>query len=174
MFVLRTFKKLNIAYNSYAFEPFFLERMAYAQWNNKTKHKIISGPFIQFKTAKNKYNYWGVANKIEHSLHYYMKPHKMFVFGNDVDNINKSYLLTRVWRQCLENVNLCLVLMERVEYKNDRDYLIAINNTSWQPDWQCSWEKKFSCLENTNELHQEILLTNKPYKNSYEVKIKFN
>ena len=160
MFGVRMFKRLNIAYDAFTFESFFLERMAYVQWRNKPP--FTRGPFIRCQTAKEEYDYWTLAGQINHSLDYYMKPHKMLVFGFDVQNTKIPHLMTRVWLQSELDMNFALVIMERIDYTKDKDYIVAINNSSWRP-------YNFSKLETANELQQTLLLTNKPYDGCYEV-----
>jgi hypothetical protein len=159
----RIFKRFDIAYNSQKFNPFFLERMAYAQWNNTAP--FIRGPFIQGQQEKDEYGYWGVAGEIEHSLRYFMKPHKIIVFGNDVKNTENPYLLTRCWLHATQQENRALVFMERVKFTHPlhlHHYTTAINNNSWLPtDW--------NAIESATEITQELTRNDKPYQGFYTI-----
>jgi hypothetical protein len=119
---------MNIAFGSCNPHPFFLERMAYAQWNNKTP--FISGPNIAVDST----DYWTLASRIEHCLEYYMKPYSLTAYGYNIDtecfDNNKPTLLARTWLQSTDKNNRVLLFMEPTD---DLDYMVAINNHSWLP-----------------------------------------
>jgi hypothetical protein len=165
MFRIKKFKRLDIQFNSFTYHPFFLERMAYNQWNNKLP--FVSGPFIQVETANDEYKYWSLAGDINESLKYFMKPHRIVVFGDStIKNRKFPHIMSRVWLNAQPNINLCCVFMERINtnQESDRKYITAINNSSWRP-------VKFSDYELKKELQQEVVLTNKPYDGCFEVRI---
>lgn len=98
--------------------------------------------------APDEYSYWGIAGQIHESMRYYMKPHELLVFGNDIRNTNKSHILSRIWLNSMNNKNSVLVLLERTNIV-DNDYWRQINTRSWQPtDW--------NAIQRANELHQII------------------
>jgi hypothetical protein len=161
----RIFKRLDIAYNFQNFHPFFLERMAHAQWTNKVP--FIRGPFIEGNQEIKEYDYWRVAGEIERGLRYFMKPHKMIVFGNDVKNTQNPFLLTRCWLNVTPQENRALVFMERIKFTHPlhlHHYTTAINNNSWLPtDW--------NAIESATEITQEVMPNNKPYQGCYTIRM---
>jgi hypothetical protein len=147
MFAPRTFKRLDIAYNSERHQKFFLEKFAYYQWNNKLP--FTSGPAMMAEPSQDLYDYWSIASQTERSLRYFMKPHKILVFGNEIDNITKSHLLVRGWLNATRESNNALILMERINYPQEKDYMVAINNSNWRPaDW--------AQIEDATELKQTL------------------
>lgn len=135
MFAPRTFKRLDIAYNSHRYQKFFLERFAYYQWNNTLP--FTSGPAVMAEASNDEYDYWKMATDIECTLRYFIKPHKIRVFGNEIDNIAKSHLIVRGWLNATKESNNALILMERINYPQEKDYMVAINNSEWRPtDWK--------------------------------------
>ena len=132
LFSPRSFRKLDIAFNSERFHPFFLERFANAQWNNKATPSFVSGPNILLETnLADKYNYWMVAERIECGLRYFMKPHGIAVFGHNLNNVSHSKLLVRTWLNASKKKNNALVLLENVDDVTNEDlhaYMIAVNN----------------------------------------------
>ena len=165
MFAHRIYKRLDIAYNGHKIHEFLLERMAYPQWHNN--QPFISGPNICVELNR-LYNYWNVANQIEYSLRYFMKPHTIHVFGSDVDNLDNPSLLVRTWLNAKEDSNNVLVTMESMKSpiggSNELRYMEAINNRSWQPD---NWND----IANASALHQTLTQTNRPYEGCWEVSI---
>jgi hypothetical protein len=156
MFAPRTFKRLNIAYNSERHQKFFLEKFAYYQWNNKLP--FTSGPAIMAEPSQDLYDYWSIASQIECSLRYYMKPHKILVFGNEIDNITKSHLLVRGWLNATKESNNALILMERIDFPKEKDYMVAINNSEWRP-------MNLTQIEDAAEIKQT--LTKEPTAQNY-------
>jgi hypothetical protein len=154
MFGPRTFKRLDIAYNSERHQKFFLEQFAYYQWNNKLP--FTSGPAIMAEPSQDLYDYWSIASQTERSLRYYMKPHTIKVFGNEIDNITKSHLLVRGWLNATKESNNALILMERINYPQEKDYMVAINNSEWRPT---DWEE----IEHANELTQTLTNTKRQH-----------
>jgi hypothetical protein len=155
----RVFKRLDIAYNSHKLNEFFLEQLAHAQWKNKAP--FIHGPFMEVKENKEEYGYWDLANNIEHSLRYYMKPHRIIVFGNDINNTLKPYILTRCWLNATHHENRALVFMERIQSVHDLysdNYWRAINNNSWVPT---HWSK----IQSATQITQSLIPKNKSCTN---------
>jgi len=164
----RVFRRLEVAYNSSRPHDFFLDKLAYSQWNNN--RPFITGPFMIAETANDTYDYWRIAGEIEHSLKYFMKPYKIGIFGNNVKDITQSNLLVRVYLQGEENSNNVLVLMERINLKKDRDamnYMVAINNRSWQPN-------NLDIIKNVSKIRQTLVETDKPYPGSWSVNMKLD
>jgi hypothetical protein len=147
MFVPRTFKRLNIAYNSDRYQTFFLEKFAYYQWNNKLP--FTSGPAIMAEPSSDFYDYWKMAQSIESTLRYYIKPYNICVFGNELDNMSKSHLLVRGWLDATKESNNALILMERINYPQENDYMVAINNSEWRPT---NWLQ----IEDATQLQQAL------------------
>ena len=168
----RVFKRLDIAYNSLQYNPFFLEQMANVQWNNKAP--FIRGPFMEGKNhANDEYAYWSTAGEIEYALRFYMKPYSIHTFGCDVHNFKeKPALLTRCWLHSTATAtapqtNNVLVFMERLPSLEPlfiQEYWRAINNNSWLPE---NW----SAITKATEIEQTLVLTNKPYEGCYAVQM---
>ena len=170
MFSPRIFKRLEVAKSSgnEFFHEFFLKRMAYLQWSNAGA-QFTSGPLIIAEEGRDEYSYWKTAQEIESSLEYYMKPHKLYIFGNDVKNTNKSHILSRLWLHSNKDINIALVLMERIDYQSDKlncdKYMTAINNRTWMPlDW--------SDIEKTSELEQTLVKSDNPYPGCWDLHIR--
>ena len=145
---MRVFKRLETAYNACTAHPFFLERIAYAQWNNKPS--FISGPNI----AVDHTNYWRLAGKIGYSMDYYMKSHTMAVFGHNINpNLytNQS-LLARTWLHCTADTNHLLLFVEPINPETDIEYMISINNCSWMPTEKQFTDKSISEFRQTVSL----------------------
>jgi len=164
----RVFHKLNIAYNSYKYHSFFLEQMAYWQWNNKAPH--ISGPAMLLERSIDQYDYWKFASEIACCLQYYMKPYNIQVFGHNIKYDKEYSLLIRVFLNMTKEYNNALVLMENVgEYKPNNlivnEYMRALNNRSWQPN---NWDK----ITSISRIEQTLHSTDKPYPGSWIVDMK--
>ena len=104
MFAPRTFKRLTVALNPhFNYDPFFLTALAYNQWSINPPFSV--GPKMCAYAAPEEYSYWGISSTIENTLRYYMKPHKIAIFGNDIQNLEKPQLLVRGWFQCTNKSN---------------------------------------------------------------------
>ena len=163
----RVFKRLDISHSSsLKTHYYYLEKMAYLQHNNNTV-PFVSGPLICTNDGSEEYSYWNIAQRIENSLKYYMKPYKMCVFGgDDIKNRDKPLILSRVWLNSNKDINNILILMERITFNdntiNTYKYITAINNRSWQP---LNWSE----VENTTNIRQTILSSNDPYPGNYKI-----
>jgi hypothetical protein len=169
LFKPRVFTKLNIAYNSAVpFHNFYISQLAYLQWVNITP--FVSGPSIYANPSPKTYSYWEVGQKIESTFKYFMTPYNIIMFGNDVENTNKSHILSRVWLNASKDLNNALVLMEPINL-NSKDntevhrYMAAINNRSWRP---LVW----SDFDKVNSIHQTLVQTDKPYPGSWNVNMR--
>jgi hypothetical protein len=110
--------------------------------------------------APGEYSYWGIASNIDNTMRYFMKPHKIAIFGHDVMNLEKSQLLVRGWFQCTPESNNLLLLMERYEHKTDHKYWFGVNNSSWRIQ---GWHQ----IENVTNVNQTLL----PSSNSPHYKV---
>jgi hypothetical protein len=152
----RIFKKLEIArlgFGEFSYNKHVLDQFAYYQWNNSSP--FVSGPFMFTEKAPEEYTYWGIAQDIEQSMKYFMKPYNIHVFGENEKDVKQGDLLIRGWLNSTKDINNALVLMERVDIeKNKKDvleYMYAINNRSWQP-------KNWSEIEKSNTMTQTLIM----------------
>ena len=137
----RIFKKFTIPIeSSYKTHEFFLNHMAYLQWNNKIP--FVSGPSMICHDSKTAFDYWEYGGQIQHNLKYYMKPYDIQFFGCNIGDDDKHTLLIRLFMNVTKESNNVLVLMENLGKLNEitriekNIYMTAINNRSWQPnDW---------------------------------------
>lgn len=163
MFAPRTYKRLAIAGNPHMhYDSFFLTALAYNQWSIKPPFSV--GPKMCAYAAPEEYSYWSIAENINNTLRFFMKPHKIAIFGHDVKNLSKSQLLVRGWFQCTHESNNLLLIMERYEHKTDSKYWVGINNSSWRIQ---GWPQ----IENAQQMHQLLTLSNEPCRGSYNVQM---
>ena len=113
---------------------------------------LVSGPNIVLDTKPMYlYNYWRVAEQIEHGLRYFMKDRSIALFGHNI-NVPHSKLLVRAWLNATAHTNRALVLIDNVDDLREDDlhtYMIHVNNNSWRPhDW--------SEIEGAKTLHPSV------------------
>ena len=129
----RSFTKLDIAYNSHQYHPFFLERFANARFGSKYCIGYETISFIQL-LACSRTNWTWIA-----------------LFGHNL-NVPHSKLLVRAWLNATAHTNRALVLIDNVDDLCEDDlhtYMIHVNNKSWRPhDW--------SEIEGAKTLHQSV------------------
>ena len=100
------------------------------EYTNKT-------PFICMSHDNNPYGYWSILETLKDHINYFMKPVDILAFGNNYNNIEYKYLITRFWlNHYYEDCNKLklLILMER-QSKKPENYLI-LNSPCWYPNKQ--------------------------------------
>jgi hypothetical protein len=152
----RIFKRIDVAsvpHGHTFYHQFFLEQFAYKMWNSTVP--FSSGPVIIAEPSNEEYDYWSIAQRVEGTLRYYMKPSKLIVFERDIHNIAKSHILTRGWLNVSEESNNAVLLMERIDWPLDQKYMTSINNASWRPD---EWDRLLAAqkLEQTIDTYGTI------------------
>ena len=175
IFAKRVFHSLHVARTGNAPDlfhanHFLLDRFAYIQLNalNDQRTSFDQGPFIEAVTAKEEFSYWGIAQSIENTLKYSLRPYEIQFYGDeDLQSTALPHILTRTWLSHAGGTNRVLAILERVDCRDPATYkyMVEINNNSWRPPADWNWtHKKSTTLVQTLSDRQP---TGNPGKNIY-------
>lgn len=163
-FAKRVFHSLQVARTGNApdlFQSnhFLLDRFVYVQLNalNDQRTSFDQGPFIEAVTAKEEFSYWGIAQSIENTLKYSLRPYKIQFYGDaGLQSTALPHILTRTWLSHKNGTNHVLAILERVDYRDSATYkyMVDINNNSWRPSADWNWERKSATLVQTLSDHR--------------------
>lgn len=153
-FAKRIFHSLQVARTGNAPElfqsnHFLLDRLAYVQLNalNDQRTSFDQGPFIEAVTAKEEFSYWRIAQSIENTLKYSLRPYEIQFYGDvELQSTALPHILTRTWLSHTSGTNRMLAILERVDCRDSATYkyMVDINNNSWRPPADWDWMHKKS------------------------------